>query len=207
MNRSTSTIKAEKEMTRDRIWKLLLDEGIAAPPFPVKGRIPNFKGSEKAAKNLERVPEYASAKVVLAAPDYVLFHARAKCLLDGKVVVMATPKLKEGYLLLEPKEIGNLARSASTISGAFRFGKRIPSTIPPDLVIEGCVAVDENGHRLGKGGGYGDEEIAYARSLNPKAKVAVLCSSRQVVERVPFEEGDQPVDYIVTEISVFPVKR
>jgi 5-formyltetrahydrofolate cyclo-ligase len=205
MNRSTS-IKSEKGRIREQIWKLLLDEKIAAPPFPIRGRIPNFVGSEKAARNLDKVPEYLSAKVVLSAPDYVLFYARIKCLMDGKVLFMATPNLKKGYLLLEPEKICEL-RAASTISGAFRFGKRIQTIMSPDFVIEGCVAVDEEGHRLGKGGGYGDKEIALARIKNPNVTVAVLCSSKQVVDKVPFEEGDQLVDYIITETSVFKIKR
>ncbi|MGQ9513724.1 MAG: 5-formyltetrahydrofolate cyclo-ligase [Thermoproteota archaeon] len=206
MDGSTS-IKFEKERVREQIWKLLLEEGVAAPPFPIRGRIPNFNGSEKAAKNLDKVSEYVSAKVVLAAPDYVLFHARLKCLMDGKVLIMATPKIRKGYLLLDPKKIGEFTRSASTISGAFRSGKRIQEIMPPDFVIEGCVAVDGGGHRLGKGGGYGDKEIALARAKNPNVTVVVICSSKQVLDQVPFEEGDQLVDYIITEKSVFRLRR
>ncbi len=189
-------------MMRERIWKMMVQEGIAAPPFPPDGRIPNFWGSDRAAKNLDEIPEYKDAKVILAAPDYVLFHARLKCLKDRKTLLMATPRLKEGYLLLDPELVKNKEENSATIAGAYRFGTKTPNAIHVDFVIEGCVAVDRSGNRLGKGGGYGDLEISRARRLNQGVKVAVICSSQQVLERVPTEESDEPIDYIVTESGV-----
>ncbi|MEM0175954.1 MAG: 5-formyltetrahydrofolate cyclo-ligase, partial [Metallosphaera sp.] len=41
-----------KQEIRERIWKLMEEKGIASFPRPVKGRIPNFKGSVKASNNL-----------------------------------------------------------------------------------------------------------------------------------------------------------
>ncbi|HEX3012754.1 MAG TPA: 5-formyltetrahydrofolate cyclo-ligase, partial [Methanobacterium sp.] len=41
--------------------------------------------------------------------------------------------------------------TASTINGAFKFGKKIHEFPEVDLVVEGSVAVDKSGNRLGKG--------------------------------------------------------
>ena len=45
---------------------------------------------------------------------------------------------------------------------------------PVDLIVTGCVAVDESGARLGKGGGFSDLELAIAA-------VAGLVDERTVV--------------------------
>ena len=55
-------------------------------------------------------------------------------------------------------------RTASSIKGASRSTRTvaIDELAPVDLVVTGCVAVDESGARLGKGGGYSDLELAIA---------------------------------------------
>lgn len=206
MNRTQDSVEMRKRRLREEIWGLLVKEGLAAPPFPVRGRIPNFVGSDEAAKKLDLIIEYRQANIVLIAPDYALFHARVKSLLSGKSVLLATPKLREGYLLLPHNNLGGLEKAASTISGSFRYGIRMNEPIRVDFVIEGCVAVDRSGNRLGKGGGYGDEEISVARRLNPSVKIAAVCSSKQIVGTVPSTQADQSVDYIVTEAGVITTR-
>jgi len=202
MKTTSDSVETRKQRLREVIWELLVAEGLAVPPFPVRGRIPNFVGSEQAANHLDEIKEYREASIVLIAPDYVLFHARVKTLSGGKSILLATPKLREGYLLLEHDKLKGLEKAASTISGSFRYGIRMKRAIGVDFVVEGCVAIDRSGNRLGKGGGYGDEEISVARTLNPSVKVAAICSSKQIVDAVPFTQADQPVDFIVTEIGV-----
>ena len=80
---------------------------------------------------------------------------------------MASPRLKQGFLQIDPQNVKGKEEVASSIKGAFKYGKPVegPRTdalgeMPkPDLIITGCVAVDISGWRLGKGGGYGDIEV------------------------------------------------
>jgi 5-formyltetrahydrofolate cyclo-ligase len=57
-------IKGEKQKLREKIWKLLKKKKIAKFPLPCFGRIPNFEGTEKAAKLLTTLPEWKMAKIV-----------------------------------------------------------------------------------------------------------------------------------------------
>jgi len=194
------------------VWSLMEDKGIAKFPRPVFHRIPNFVGAEKAAQNLRRLPEYKEARVVFCNPDSPQRPIRELALRDGKVVVMATPKLKKGFLLLDPALIqqdGLL--EASTVRGAFKHGRFIePSKVKVDLFVAGSVAVSLDGGRLGKGTGYSDQEYAILKgsgSLAPKTPVVTTVHDVQIVEKIPRDEWDVPVDIIVTPTRVIPVKR
>ncbi|MEM2935977.1 MAG: 5-formyltetrahydrofolate cyclo-ligase, partial [Candidatus Bathyarchaeia archaeon] len=95
----------EKGRIRERIWKLLEDKEIARFPKPVYGRIPNFLGAEEAARRLTALPEFQKAKVVKVNPDSPQNPVREAVLSSGKVLIMPTPRLKAGFLVLDPKTI------------------------------------------------------------------------------------------------------
>jgi 5-formyltetrahydrofolate cyclo-ligase len=148
-----------------RVWRLIEEKGIATFPKPVFHRIPNFVGAEKAANNLRNLPEYNSAKVVFCNPDSPQRPVREMALQEGKTVVMATPRLREGFLLLDPHNIpSNHMSEASTIHGAFKYGRSVkPNEIKIDLFVAGSVAVAPDGGRLGKGTGYSDQEYVHTQ--------------------------------------------
>ena len=77
-----------------RVWCLMEEKGIARFPRPVFHRIPNFIGAEKAAERLGELPEYKAAKAVFCNPDSPQRPVREMALRDGKILVMATPRLK-----------------------------------------------------------------------------------------------------------------
>lgn len=138
----------------------------------------------------------------MANPDYAQRRVREYALLDGKELIMASPRLKRGYLILDPREVRGLEALASTIKGALRFGKPLKVLPRPDLVLTGCVAVDRCFYRLGKGGGYGDREIATIQGLFGPVTVVTTVHEAQLIERVPREPHDTRVDVVVTPIRV-----
>ncbi|MFQ5999629.1 MAG: 5-formyltetrahydrofolate cyclo-ligase [Candidatus Bathyarchaeia archaeon] len=200
-----------KEDIRMRVWRLMEERGIASFPRPVFHRIPNFVGAEKAARNLKKLPEYKAAKVVFCNPDSPQRPIRETALRDGKKLVMATPRLSKGFLLLDPSLIPkNRIFEASTIRGAFRYGRFIkPSEVKVDLFIAGSVAVSMDGGRLGKGTGYSDQEYAILKDsggLASETLVVTTVHDVQIVEKIPRDEWDVPVNVIVTPTRIIRVK-
>jgi 5-formyltetrahydrofolate cyclo-ligase len=194
----------QKQEIRQRIWSLLESRGIARFPRPVYGRIPNFDGAEAAGIRLCRVKQFKEAKIVKVNPDAPQAFIRKQALVEGKVLIMPTPRLKQGFLLLNPKEIPRSKYDyASTIKGAFIYGKKAGLDDLPkiDLVVMGSVAVSLEGIRLGKGGGYGELEYAILRELglvNSNTLVATTIHDLQLVDKLPYSEHDVPIDIIAT---------
>jgi len=193
-------VSTAKRLLREEIWKELEAKDVARFPLPCYGRIPNFRGSDEAADRLRASAEWTRANVVFVSPDFAQRKVRENTLSDGKILVMASPKLQQGYVVVHPDDVKGLAVSASTIKGAFNYGKIMDNEeIPrPDLVVEGAVAVDMQGNRLGKGGGYGDTEIKTLKTRFGSILVAVTVHDLQVVKAVPFEDKDEKIQMIVT---------
>ncbi len=196
----------EKQKLREKIWKLLEDKEVARFPLPVKDRIPNFEGSEKAAERVRELPEWKKAKAIEANPDYPQHKVREFALKDGKTVIMASPRLKAGFLKLDPEKVKGKESFATTIKGAFIFGERLDKIPQVDLKITGSVAVDENGKRLGKGGGFGDRGVGNLKEKYTDLPVITTVHNLQIVGNVPVEKWDQKVDIIVTPTKTVRIK-
>lgn len=188
------------------------ERGIATFPRPIIHRIPNFVGAEKAAQNLRELPEYKAAKMIFCNPDSPQRPVREEALRDGKIVVMATPRLRKGFLLLDPNTIPQDSISrASAIRGAFKHGRFVePSEVRVNLFVAGSVAVSADGGRLGKGTGYSDQEYSILKNsggLTSKTPVVTTVHDVQIVEKIPREEWDVYVDVIVTPTRVIRIAR
>ncbi|MGJ9456972.1 5-formyltetrahydrofolate cyclo-ligase [Oceanobacillus sp. CF4.6] len=69
-----------------------------------------------------------------------------------------------------------------------------------DLLLVPGLLFDRDGYRIGFGGGY------YDRFLKDYANTSVsLCSSDQLVDHVPAENFDIPVNYIITEKEIMSI--
>jgi len=199
------TISSKKQLLREKIWSEMERLRIAAFPLPCRGRIPNFRGAEAAAEKLRQLIEWKDAKVVFVNPDSPQRKVRENALKDGKTLIMASPRLKKGFVLINPAEVKGKERFASTIKGALKLGVQVQDFPKPDMVVEGSVAVDVYGHRLGKGHGYSDLEIQILKRMFGKALAATTIHDIQVAEEVPFEKKDEKVSIIVTPKKVVRV--
>lgn len=72
----------------------------------------------------------------------------------------------------------------------------------PDLILVPGLAFDRRGGRLGRGRGYYDRFLARFPDV-PKAGV---CLDAQVAERVPCEDHDVRMDWLVTPMGVIPCR-
>ncbi len=82
------------------------------------------------------------------------------------------------------------------------FGCREPGAnaalVAPDIVIAPLLAFDGTGARLGYGGGYYDRTLRALRAAGRIIAVGVGYQA-QCVDRVPSGDGDEKLDWIVTE--------
>ena len=117
-----SEIARKKEELRSQIWALLEQKKMAVFPLPVRGRIPNFIGSDEAARLVRTLPEWKNAKVVFSCPDSPQKKIREFALKDGKILIMASPRLKHGFLQINRQDVKGNERDASSIKGAFKYG-------------------------------------------------------------------------------------
>ena len=204
----------DKEHVRNLIWSTLEKENLfksanfEQPPKSPYGRIPDFLGSAEAAELLRNTGEWKSSKVIFSSPDTAQKKVRELALLDKKILIMASPKLKDGFLLIDPYSVRGNEKTASTIKGAFKFGKKIHGFPSIGLVVEGSVAVDKSGNRLGKGGGYGDREISELlskKAITTSTPIVTTVHEVQIIENIPTEEHDQKINMIVTPEQVIRI--
>ena len=205
---STRNIKSE---IRQRIWKLLVKSGVSTFPPPY-GRIPNFLGAEVTARKIREMEIYKKSKIIKVSPDSPQREIRKLILKDGKMLIMPTPRLRGGFLLLNGKKISSDYDFASTIKGAFKYGEELyPEELPNiDLIITGSVAVSINGRRLGKGGGYSELEYAILREYDKIDENITIISNvhdLQVLKQLPKDPFDITLDYIVTPTKVIFVEN
>jgi 5-formyltetrahydrofolate cyclo-ligase len=197
----------EKKKLRYNIWDTLEFKKLSTQKQP-HGRIPDFIGSTAAAKMLRSTEEWNSSKIIFSSPDSAQKKVREFALKDEKLLIMASPKLKNGYIILNPFDVKGNEKEASTINGAFKYGNQLEKFPKVDLVIEGSVAVDIKGNRLGKGGGYGDVELNHLfeeNSINKDTPIVTTVHEIQIVDNVPTEVHDQKINMIVTPKRVIRI--
>lgn len=205
MEDSADRLQAAKQAIRERVWRAL--EGSGAARFPgAWGRIPHFVGAEAAAERLSATPEWRAAHVLKVNPDRPQLPVRARALAEGKVVYMAVPRLAAArpFMRLDPRTLRALPAEAASIRGALRFGEPVGLGEVPriDLIVCGSVAVNRQGVRIGKGGGYSDLELALLLEfglVDDRTCIATTVHPLQLLdEPLPETEHDFRVDLIAT---------
>jgi 5-formyltetrahydrofolate cyclo-ligase len=189
-----------KQDVRERVWRLLREAGAARFPG-ARGRIPNFRGAEAAAERLAELPEWRAAKVVKSNPDAPQLPVRRRARREDKTLYMAVPRLRADKPFVR-------VDSDPTIKKAMSEG--IPTSVEDlghvDLVVCGTVAVNREGVRVGKGGGFSDLELALlteAGLVDDATTIVTTVHRLQLMdEELPESEHDFRVDIVVTPDEV-----
>jgi len=91
-----------------------------------------------------------------------------------------------------------------------RYGLRSPSPdckpIPDaqiTLALIPGLGFDPAGHRLGRGAGFYDRWIEHRRQLDTPVSLVGVCFDEQLVERIPTDPHDQPMDRVVTPTAEY----
>ena len=161
--------------------------------------------SGRVATALEEWPFYEEACTILFYASFQnevdTFCLMSRALEAGKRVVLPRVQVVGKRLHLHRvKSLENNLESGpyGIKSPASGCPKVAPSDL--DLMVLPGLAFDRQGFRLGFGGGYYDRLL---ESLNPEIITVGLAYEFQVVDEVPHEDHDQPVQYVATEGEVF----
>jgi len=138
----------------------------------------------------------------LKADSFLLFHPTKN---EPDIIPLAESLLKEGKTVafpkVEGKEIVPLKVNSLKELRPGRFGILEPPYLPErvlrevEVVFVPGIAFDRHGYRIGFGGGYYDRLL---EKLPVKAKIGV-CFDFQLLDRLPREPFDIPVDLVITE--------
>ncbi|MBI2656341.1 5-formyltetrahydrofolate cyclo-ligase [Candidatus Woesearchaeota archaeon] len=160
--------------------------------------------SRQIEKNLFNLEKYKKSKAVMFFVSFnseVNTHDMIKKSLKEKTVVV--PKVVHHEI--EPSVIIDFDNLVP--SGKFGILEPIEAMKIAckniGLILVPGIAFDKEGHRIGYGFGYYDKFLKKV----PKAFKIGLCFDFQVVEKIPREMHDVPVDMIVTEKRVIDCKR
>lgn len=204
----------DKQAVRTEVWERMTELGAARFPG-AHGRIPNFDGAAAAAERLAGLEEWRAAATVKCNPDMPQLPVRTRALADGKLVYMAVPKLAgdHPFILLDPERIDGPPRKAASIKGSSKAG--VPLALADmehvDLIVCGTVAVNREGVRVGKGGGYSDLELALATEaglVDDRTVIVTTVHDVQVMDRdLPETAHDFRVDVVATPTQVIRCRR
>lgn len=163
----------------------------------------NLEYSQRIAANVASMEAFNAATTIMA---YWPFRNEVDtswlvrtALANGKRVIL--PRTIKSEKRLAPHIINDIERDLKP--GAYGIMEPLPE-LPEarpdeiDFVVVPGLVFDRVGNRIGYGGGYYDR---FLPMLQRAAKVAVAFEL-QMVKRVPAEERDRPVDYVVTEKEV-----
>jgi 5-formyltetrahydrofolate cyclo-ligase len=201
-----------KEEIRGKIWSRLQQKKVSRFPG-AKGRIPNFIGAEACAQIVSQLQHWQKAKALKVNPDSPQRAIRQKALEEGKVIYMAVPRLRSDkpFIELDPQKIKCSAYVASSIKGAAKFGRpvNLEEVQKIDLIVCGSVAVNRQGARVGKGGGYSDLEFALLteeKKIGRHTPIVTSVHPLQIVdESIPMTEHDIPLNAIVTPNEIIEI--
>jgi len=197
--------KSELRQELARRWARLWPQGAPEPGAGL--RPPLFPGCNRAAERLRRLPQYARARCLAVMPEPALLQVRINCLADRKLLLAATPGLKQGFVRIEPAMVPFAQRSRALRGGSLAQAGRC-LRLPQDglgrveMLVGVCLAVDLKGSVLGDGRGLWDLTaalLAQQGALAPEALLVVLAAEEQVLESgLPAEPWDAPAALVVT---------
>ena len=102
---TTARTYGDKTTARLAVWDRMQVERIARFPFPPHGRIPNFDGAARAAERLFQHSPWNRARSIKINPDAPQRYVREIALRRGMTVFVPTPRLRGGFMRLDPAAI------------------------------------------------------------------------------------------------------
>ena len=182
--------------------KLLRQEILTKRSLLTQEKIQEY--SNKIQNTLYKIDEYKNAKRIMCfvsnGSEVDTHPLIDRAILDGKSIVVPITVSKTKELLVSDLfSLSELEVGFYNIEVPKEEFLRLvdPETI--DLVLVPGVALAKDGYRVGYGGGYYDRFLSKLDSSVPKI---ALGFDLQVMDQVPKEDFDIPVDLILTEKGI-----
>jgi para-aminobenzoate synthetase component 1 len=166
--------------------------------------------SREAIAKLCALPEYRSARAVLATlaigNEWDTRPFAERVLADGKRLVL--PRVVKRARALELYAVRDLGRDL--VPGVWGIEEPDPARLERvtlaevDFALVPALAADREGYRLGHGAGYFDRLLASPGAV--PFRIVVLPGAL-LVERLPREPHDVPVDAVMTEEELMRIER
>ena len=162
-----------------------------------------FKILQNHLKDLKNFKNYKIIASFISFKSEISTQFLNEFLLDnGKILCL--PIIKNNYETLNFIEY-NL--KTKLVPG--KFGILQPSDLSkeflPEIILTPCLAFDENGFRLGYGGGYYDKTFSYLKKIKHKFISIAVAFDDQKIDELVHDKYDQKIDYILTEKKLYKV--
>jgi len=183
-------------MNKEKIRRDILKKRLSLSPEEIKNK------SHKIFLNLLRTPVFLNSSNVMF---YVSTRSEVQTeemikssIMMGKkifvpIIVADSINLVPSNLIDFDKELKKGKKGIFEPKEEYR---RLSSPKDLDLVILPGVAFDIEGNRIGRGLGYYDN---FLKGINPSPNTIALAFEMQIVEKIPTNEKDVPVNVIITE--------
>ena len=152
--------------------------------------------SARVMELLERLPGRTVAGYMPVRHEIDVHPLMERIAQSGRILVLPVVKRRNAPLVFREWAPGKPLQEGE-------FG--VPVPLPdspehrPDILLVPLAAFDREGFRLGYGGGYYDRTLAALRTGRKAVTAVGVAYSGQELDRVPREETDQPLDWIVTD--------
>ena len=154
--------------------------------------------AEMVFTTIEKMPAWLQAQHILcywSLPDELPTHECVnRWLTDGKSIYL--PRVKGDDLEIVPYH----GAESLDDNNKFHIGEPVGDAVDPsclELIIVPAVALDHKRNRLGRGKGFYDRLL----STTTCTTIGVACDF-QLVDEVPVEDHDRPLDCVVTSDGV-----
>ena len=188
--------KTDLQLEKDKIRKEILEKrnNLSTEEVEKKSDL-IIENLEKFIKNAENIMifmdmknEVKITKLMKLYPEKSFFISK---ITDSKNREMKINRYNENELVLH--KFGYYESSSSDF-----YNENIL-----DIVIVPAVVFDLEKNRIGFGGGYYDTFLKKIRGGNKKVLFIGICYDFQIIEKVPAEEHDVVLDFVVSESRIF----
>lgn len=213
-------VRTQQDELRSKVWPELRS---VARPHPILGFdfdnfIADFDRSAVCSDLLRGQHAYQQADAVFVTPDESTGLIRQRALEDGKVLVVTTFGIADGFRLVRPTELPDGgAQQAASMEWLHEVAPAVPlgelAGLEISFLVTGAGAITNGGVRLGKGHGYFDLEWAMLSEIGALAEtptvVGVVHDCQRLDVTVAAAPHDVPVDVVVTPsgAETFAVRR
>ncbi len=168
----------------------------------------NIDEKESCQKSKKIVEHFLSTSLYHNSKHILLYYPKGREV-DTKEIITKAIEDKKHVLL--PKlqnnkiEVGEITNQVTDLVMG-KYGilepKKSPTKVQPDVIVVPGVGFDLRGNRVGYGQGYYDKFLQ-----NTSAIRVGLAYRFQVVEEMPLDTHDVPMNYIITEEGIVECKN